>query len=204
MKKIVLVISLLSLLSFQSYAVEDPVRDAYLRSFQYESKQNYDDAIRTLIPIYNKYPKAYTLNLRIAWLHYLSGHYANSIKHYETAATTTPSALEPQLGKLLPLLAQERYEEAEQTANKVIRTDTNNYYANLRLIIATRMQNKYAAAQNATRKMRALYPSDIHFIAQDALIHEQLKDFNTASALYWDLLILDPENITAKRYFGME
>jgi len=203
MKNKLLLLCLVSTISLSVYATDTPVRDAYYRSYQYEQSQNYDDAIRALMPIYNGAPNAYTLNLRIGWLHYLSGHYNNSLTHYEKAAKTAPDAIEPILGQLLPLLAQQRYEEVEQYANKILRQDKYNYYANLRLIIAQRLQNKLDTAQRNTQKMRTLYPSDVIFIEQDALIYEQKKEYEGAAALYWDLLILDPESLNAKRYFGM-
>ncbi|MFC1749062.1 tetratricopeptide repeat protein [Pseudomonadota bacterium] len=203
MKQKIISLCLLSIISLSGYAADDAVRDAYVRSFQYEQSQNYDDAIRALMPIYNSVPKAYTINLRIGWLYYLSGHYSNSLMHYQKAAKAQTNAVEPQLGQLLPLLAQQRYDEVEKIANKIIRTDKYNYYANLRRIIALRYQDKLESAQKATRKMRVLYPGDITFIEQEALLYEQKKDYDNADVRYRDLLVLDPENVTAKRYFGM-
>jgi len=204
MKNIFISLSIITLfvLSSTSYAAETSVRDSFKRSLQYEQSQNYKDAIRALVPIYKKNKKLYTVNLRIGWLFYLSGNYANSIKHYNKAVNIAPDAVEPLLGKLLPLLVQQNYDAVELTAYKILRKDSHNYYANLRLIIALRLQKKFDLAQSAVQKMRVFYPGDIAFIEQEALVYEQSGSFDKATELYGNLLNLDPENLAAKRYLA--
>ncbi|MFV2061655.1 MAG: tetratricopeptide repeat protein [Gammaproteobacteria bacterium] len=204
MKKSIILFSILFLLSFSAFSKESSFREAFKNSLQYEQSQNYKDAIRALIPIYKTKKKLYTINLRIGWLFYLSGNYANSIKHYQKAIQLAPEAVEPLIGKLLPLLAQQQYNEVELTAYKVLRIDSHNYYANLRLIVALRLQHKYDLAQSAIQKMRTLYPGDIVFIEQEALVYEQNKNYAKATELYGKLLNLDPENLTAKRYLAYQ
>jgi tetratricopeptide (TPR) repeat protein len=202
MKIALSLLTLLLIITSPTYASADSVREAYYRSFQYEQNENFDDAIRALMPIYSSARKNYTLNLRFGWLHYRSGHYNNSLTHYQKALKAAPNSIEPLLGQLLPLLAQERYAEVEQMANKVLRIDSNNYYASLRLIIALRAQEKFELAQNQINQMRVLFPGDIFFIEQSAQLYEQQKDYDNAAALYWDLQTLDPENVWAQRYFN--
>ncbi len=202
MKNSIIIACVLALFSVPTYAKDSPVRDAFKRSLQYEQSQNYNDAIRALVSINAGKQQAYNINLRMGWLYYLSGHYANSIKHYQIAIKLAPNAIEPLIGKLLPLLAQQHYQDVNLIAHKILRKDYNNYYANLRLIIALRLQRKYDLAQNTVKKMRALYPGDITFIEQDALVSEQSQRLEKASELYAKLLILDPENLAAKRFFG--
>jgi tetratricopeptide (TPR) repeat protein len=202
MKTKIILMCALTLINFSLYAAEPSFREAFKNSLQYEQSQNYKDAIRALIPIYKTKKKLYTINLRIGWLFYLSGNYANSIKHYQKAIQHAPNAVEPLIGKLLPLLAQQQYNDVELTAYKVLRIDNHNYYANLRLIIALRLQKKFELAQSAVQKMRILYPGDIVFIEQQALVHEQNKNYSKATELYGKLLNLDPENLSAKRYLA--
>lgn len=202
MKIIIILFCTLSLFSLSVYSDEPSFREAFKNSLQYEQSQNYKDAIRALIPLYKANKKLYTINLRIGWLFYLSGNYANSIKHYQKAIQLAPEAVEPLIGKLLPLLAQQHYKDVELTAYKILRIDSHNYYANLRLIIALRLQHKFDLAKSALQKMRMLYPGDIVFIEQEALIYEQNKNFIKATELYRKLLNLDPENLSAKRYLA--
>ncbi len=202
MKNSIIIICVVTLFSLPAYAKDSPVRDAFKRSLQYEQSQNYNDAIRALVSVDAGKKQAYTINLRMGWLYYLSGHYANSLKHYQIANKLAPNAIEPLIGELLPLLAQQHYDGVNLIAHKVLRKDNNNYYANLRLIIALRLQKKFDLAQIILKKMRALYPGDIAFIEQDAIVSEQSHRFDEARELYSKLLILDPENLTAKRFFG--
>ena len=47
------------------------VKTQYFKSYDYEHMQKYEEAIKVLSPLYKKYPKGYTLNLRFGWLFYL-------------------------------------------------------------------------------------------------------------------------------------
>ncbi len=42
------------------------IQNLYYKSYNYEKMGDYKDAIKVLIPLYKKYPKGYTLNLRLA------------------------------------------------------------------------------------------------------------------------------------------
>ena len=85
MKKMLLIISVVLSL----FALD--VKNAYYKSYNYEKMGDYKDAIKVLIPLYNKYPNAYTVNLRFGWLFYLNKNYKNSIFHYQKASMSIPS-----------------------------------------------------------------------------------------------------------------
>ena len=77
MKKIILLFSITLML----FGLD--IKKAYYDSYNYEKMGDYKDAIKVLIPIYNKYPNGYTLNLRLGWLFYLSKKYQNALDHYK-------------------------------------------------------------------------------------------------------------------------
>lgn len=181
---------------------EPDIAGSYLRSFEYERAEAYQDAIRALAPVYEAYPNGYTVNLRMGWLFYLNGNFNNSAAHYEVARSAAPFALEPKLGQLLPLLAQGRWSEAETVAYEVVSVDHYNYYGNMRLILALRMQEKYEPAYQIALKMATAYPTDLTFLAELALLTDARGDKEEAVRLFTDLLILDPENATAREYLG--
>ncbi|MBT3381771.1 MAG: tetratricopeptide repeat protein [Lentisphaerae bacterium] len=178
------------------------IRDCYHRSYRYEKSQNYSDAIKALAVVHDQYPAAYTPNLRLAWLHYLKGNYANAESHYRAATKAAPEAIEPKLGCMLPLLAQERYQAVEKLARQVTREDKGNYYANLRLAIALRSQDKISQAEKTVNRMLRAYPTDVPFLAELALLKVAQDDLDAASRIFFDVLTLDPENVTAKRFFS--
>lgn len=175
---------------------EDEIREAYHASYRYEKAQNYLDAIRTMAPVIDAYPKGYTANLRLGWLHYLRGAHASARAHYEAAIKVAPDSLEARLGLLLPLLAQERYAEAEAVARQVVRVDPANYYGNLRLAFALRLQDKPAVAEEILARQLAFYPTDIQLLTEWGLV--KVAQDQPAERIFNDILTLDPENVVAK------
>ena len=199
MKKTILVILLLTCSC--SYGLSDKaIRDAYYKSYNYEKMEDYTDAIKALMPVLKDYPDTYTVNFRLGWLYYLNKKYANSLESYGKAIKITPTSLEAKSGRLLPLLAQQRFKEAEEAAFKILQVDHYNYYGNLRLAYALRMQRKYNVAETINLKMLALYPLDILYLTEYALAKHGQGDIDTAIKTFHSVLILDPENVTAKGY----
>jgi len=178
----------------------DEIKNAYYRSYQYEKSGNYEDAIKSLMPVYNKYPDGYTLNLRLGWLYYLNKKYANSIYHYEKAMKVAPYSIEAKLGYTLPLLAQSKYSDVEKVCYQILNTDFYNYYGNLRLSFVLRMQKKYDTAEKVIKKMLVVYPTDVNFLLELGLLRFYTGKKEEAKTIFNDVLILDPENITAKEY----
>ncbi|WP_242462899.1 tetratricopeptide repeat protein [Persephonella atlantica] len=184
-----------------SYALEyQEIKKSYYRSYQYEKTGDYENAIKALMFVYNEYPDGYTVNLRLGWLYYLMKRYANSVFHYKKAIKAAPYSVEAKLGYTLPLLAQKKFSEVESICYQIINTDFYNYYGNLRLSYALRMEKKYETAVKIAQKMLALYPTDINFLMELALSKFSLGKKEEAKKIFLDVLILDPENITAREY----
>ncbi|ACO03642.1 MAG TPA: tetratricopeptide repeat protein [Persephonella sp.] len=195
------IISILLILSVFSYALDyEKIKDAYYRSYQYEKVGDFENAVKSIMIVYKEYPEGYTVNLRLGWLYYLNKNYANSIYHYEKALKVIPSSVEAKLGYTLPLLAQGKYTDVEKICYQILNTDFYNYYGNLRLSFVLRMQKKYDMAVKVINKMLSLYPTDINFLTELALVRFYQGDKKQAEYLFKDILILDPENVTAKEY----
>ncbi len=176
------------------------ISEAYRKSYNYEKIQNYSDAIKALLPVFQEYPQTYTVNLRLGWLYYLNGNFANALDHYDRAIKISPYSLEAKLGRLLPLLAQERYKDVEKEAFQILNVDYYNYYGNLRLCYALRMQQKFDVAEKIALKMLTVYPIDVAFLSEYALTKVGQGDMVEARRVFANILILDPENVTAKAY----
>ena len=174
------------------------IRDAYHKSYRYEKAQNYSDAIKSLAPVIAAYPQAYTVNLRLGWLNYLTGSFATSRTHYQAAIKAAPDSIEAKLGHTLPLVAQEKWEDVETIVKQVLRADPANYTANLRLAYVSRLQKKFDAAEAILNGMLVLYPTDISLLTELALIKLAKDDKAEAKRLFNDVVTLDPENVTAK------
>lgn len=165
-----------------------------MQSYNYEKMGQYTEAIKVLAPIYKQYPNGYTLNLRYGWLFYLNHNYADAQKYYQKASTLKPYAIDPRLGLANVYLATQSYKKVQTIAAEILKTDYYNYYGNLYFIKALIAQKKYKTAQQVTMKMLALYPTEVLFLEQLALIYKA-----TASPYFdhlcKDILTLDPNNV---------
>lgn len=182
----------------------EEIKEAYSKSYNYEKIEDYENAIRALSTVVDEYPNGYTVNLRLGWLYYLLGKYANSIHHYELAIKSSSYSLEAKLGYMLPLLAQNKYGEVESMAYKITSTDYYNYYANLRLAYSLRMQEKFDQAEKICNTMLSAYPTDIAFLIELAYIKVGQENTEKAGLIFWDVLVLDPENEYAKSYLMID
>ncbi len=176
------------------------IKEAYQRSYIYEKSGDYTDAIKALMPVYKSYPNGYTVNLRLGWLYYLAGRYADSELHYKKALQVNPTSVEAVLGLMLPLMAQDKWFQVESLAYRILKTDYYNYYGNLRLSVALRHEKKFSMAESVDRKMLSIYPTDVNFLNELAfsLLGEGKKLY--AKTIFENVLILDPENVIAKEY----
>ena len=193
-------LSLIFALSLSSHAFAND-QDAFLQSYRYEKAGNSADAIRTLLPARKK---GHLYNVRLGWLHYLSGDYAKSKRYYQVAIQRAPRAVEPRLGLMLPLLVQKRYSEVESTARQVLMIDASNFYASLRLTVSLRMQGKVSQAKAVCSDMLELYPTDVSFLVEAGLNNVGMKNTPSANTAFRRALTLDPENVTAKHQLGIQ
>jgi len=131
----------------------EEIKLSYEKSFSYERNGDYKNAIKALIPVYQNYPNGYTVNLRLGWLYYLLGKYANSEYHYEKALKVIPTSIEAMLGLSLPYMAQNRWNDVEALMYRALKIDYYNYYANLRLCVALRKLKKFSVCEAVARKV---------------------------------------------------
>ena len=172
----------------------DHIQEAYFKSYDYEKVGRYKEAIKVLAPLYKKYPKGYTLNLRFGWLFYLNKNYNDAITYYNKAALLTPYSIEPKLGLMRVYLSIYKYQKAESIGYKILKIDFYNYYGNLYTIKALIFQKKYKSALYITKKMLSLYPTEVTFLEQLAIIYKA-KNSKYLKKVYQDILVLDPNNV---------
>ncbi len=103
MKVITLIIFFFSFL-FGPTLTQKQIQEAYYKSYNYEKLQDYENAIKVIMPVYKEYPNGYTLNLRLGWLYYLNKNYANAIFYYDNTIKIAPGAVEPKLGIFIAII----------------------------------------------------------------------------------------------------
>jgi len=177
------------------------IQVAYYKSYNYEKMGDYKDAIKSLIPVYKKYPKGYTLNLRLGHLFFLDKKYNNSIEHYKKAATVAPYSVEAKLGLIKNYLKTTKYDNALSISNSIIKTDFYNYYGNFYLIVALKLKGQKDEAIKVANKMLALYPTDILYLQELAKLKFE-KNKQDGIKIFKDILILDPNNVMAKEFLN--
>ncbi len=188
---------MLLLASLFSNSEFESIKKQYFKSYDYEQMGKYDEAIKVLSPLYQKYSNGYTLNLRFGWLFYLDKKYKDAINYYQKASLLNTYALNPKLGLIRIYLDTQYYAKAEKVAQELLKIDYYNYYANLYMTNALLSQKKYKAALKNIQKMLALYPTNVLFLEQLALVYKATNN-KYLQKVYEDILILDPNNVLVR------
>jgi len=196
MKKLLLLLILLTPIFAKETGLAF-IKNAYFKSYDYEKVGQYQEAIKVLVPLYKKYPKGYTLNLRFGWLFFLNKKYNNAVEYYNKAALVKPYSIEPKLGLIKTYLNTYQYQKAENVGNSILKVDYYNYYGNFYTIRSLIYQKKYPSALKISKKMLAIYPTDILFLEQLATIYKATKS-KYLQQVYEDILILDPNNVLVR------
>jgi tetratricopeptide (TPR) repeat protein len=191
-KNILLLVLFLSSLVAKEATIN--TKDIYLKSYNYEYMGKYNEAIKVLAPLYDKYPNGYTLNLRFGYLFLMDKKYSNANKYYKKASLAVPSSIEPRLALANIKLKLEEYEDAQTLAYNILKIDYYNYYGNLYAINSLIGQKKYDTALLITNKMLSLYPTSIIFLEKLAIIYKSTKH-KYLDEVYKSIEILDPNNV---------
>lgn len=193
---LIIVGSLFAELSFKE------IQSAYNSSYTYETATKYKIAISSLNKVIKEYPKGYTVNYRLGWLYYLSGNYANSLKHLNTGLLTYPYSVEVLNTLNLVNVARLDWDKVEIQSANIFKIDYYNYYANYWYTIALMRQKKYDQAIKISNKMLSVFPSNVTFLvtlAESTYLNGSVAD---ALLIFQSAVILDKDNETAKYYLG--
>ncbi len=170
------------------------IKKIYLNSYNYEKMGLYDEAIKVLAPLYKKYPKGYTLNLRTGYLFLLSKHYSSALEYYKKASMIVPSSIEPRLAIANINLILHNHDKVEQITYNILKIDYYNYYGSLYLVETLTLQKKYDIALAVVDRMLYLYPTDVIFLEKLAILYKKMNNKNL-DEVYKSIEILDPNNI---------
>ena len=183
-------------------ATDPESRRDFQDSYVHEREGDYETAAKALLDLHAAHPRDYIVNLRLGWLSYLSGDGEGARDYYRASIKSRPDSLEAKLGYLLTLLAEGQYQEAESIARLIIRKDRYNYYANLRLAFALRMQWKFDQAERVVHTMLKFYPSDVSFLTELGFLRIAEGERAAATDIFNNVLLLDPDNAIAMAQLG--
>ncbi|MBU2551615.1 MAG: tetratricopeptide repeat protein [Proteobacteria bacterium] len=143
----------------QGGTLNEAYQKAWNSSYQFAAGGKYISAIQALKPVYKD--SDYLVVLRIGYLNYLQGDFAESIRQYTKATQIEPRAVEPWLGLILPQLAQKDYKNAVKTGLAALKLDPNNYTALSKLAFACYYDGDFTQAAKYYQKTVELFPSDL-------------------------------------------
>jgi Flp pilus assembly protein TadD len=171
---------------------------AVTRSYESEYSGKYSEAYDAIATVSRDNPKEYFFALRAAWLSYLSGKYAVSLRHYQDALLLKPDSIEPRLGQLLPLIALGKYDQAEMAAKAILRTDPKNYTARLQLAYIYYLRGNFIRAETHYAELAAEYPSDATVLMGFGWAQLKQGKKSAARESFGRVQLMSPTNTYAK------
>lgn len=175
------------------YADVDPWKESY----RLEGLYQYDAALNALNGVSADNELAL---MRRGWLNYLKGSHSKSVDYYTKAISKNSKSLDARLGIILPLLAQQRWREAAQNANKVLEVAPWNYYAHLRLMIVEQALKEWSQLEKHARSVYERYPTDAEALVFQARANQHLGNEKAAAKLFEKVLELVPDHFEARQY----
>jgi len=171
------------------------LQDAFQKSINYESKQDYINAIDVLKPLVSA--TNYEVNVRLGWLYYLAGKNNESVTYYTKAIALKPVAVEPLLGITYPYGELKKWTELQSTYQKIIILDPKNTTANYRLGLSAYYGKNYVLAKKYFDIVLNLYPLDYNTLLMSAWTNYFLGKSSEAKILFNKVLMISPDDKSA-------
>jgi tetratricopeptide (TPR) repeat protein len=174
------------------------IAQAYAQSFSLENQAKYIEAAKALKQVYQKFQTTYTVNLRLGYLYYLAGQFANSQKHYQQAINAVPSAISPRIGIMNLYQTWGKSDQALSQGQAILKQDPFHYATNLRVASLLLAQQQGEAALTIYKTMLSLYPEDTSYLSAYAQGLWQMGWHQAAQDVAHNILVLEPNNTIAK------
>jgi tetratricopeptide (TPR) repeat protein len=132
--------------------------EAFASSYRLEAKKQYVEAgqsIEALAAAGNEFAQ-----LRLAWLSYLQGKYEPAERAYAAIIERSPNAIEPRLGRMLPLMAAKRWDDAISEGQMVLNQSAWDYTAHVRLLACEEAKGEWDLVEKRATQLAANFPTD--------------------------------------------
>lgn len=174
-------------------ATESP----WQRSYRQEAAGRYTEALADITPLQNQADSNELAWLRSGWLLYLQGNHNEAIRAYNQAMRLNPESVDARLGLTLPLMAQQRWNDAAYYARHVIASDPGNYAAQLRLLACLEALGQWDELKTTAQSVSQRFPSEYLPWLYRAHAHRQLRESIETRQAYAQLLMRKPEDAEA-------
>jgi tetratricopeptide (TPR) repeat protein len=190
------------ILTSYSFAQDSKVlQTAFAKSYAYEAKYQYDEAIQVLKDVYSD--KAYSINMRMGWLCYLDKNYASSINYYKKSIDLMPASAEALWAILSPQIASEKWADVEKTYLAILKLEPKNATAHYKLGVIYYYRKNYTAAKKYFDVALNLYPLDYNNLLMSAWTNYFLGKTNEAKVLFNRVLLLYQGDASAIEGLGL-
>ena len=188
-------------IQFANAQDQNTVQEAFNKSYVLESGKKYNEAIEALksINAINNYP----IQIRLGWLTYSAKRYNESVIAYKKAAELMPASVEALLGAVNPLVAQNKWEEVEQTYLAILKNDPKNSSTNFRLGQIYYNRKEYSKAEKYFSTALNLYPFDYDSILMSGWNYYFLGKYSEAKELFNRVLLYSPKDTSALEGIGL-
>ena len=169
--------------------------NAYNESLKLETAYNYEEAIKLLQGQYN--PKSYEVNIRLAWLNYLNGDFATSIKQYKTAIELKPQAIDARLGIIYPYSYMQNTEAVINEYKEILKIDPNNTSVLYKLGYIYYNRIQYSEALVLFEKILSLFPLDYNTLLMCGWTNLKIGQKEEAKKLFNNVLMISYNDASA-------
>lgn len=166
--KIIIILLIVNISSILAESIQD--------SYALEAKGEYLKALKIMEKIVEKDNRNYFINLRCAYLSYLSYQFPKSEIYYQKAILLAPDAIEPRLGQLKPLSALGKQVQLQVACKGILKLDPKNYTARSYIAYSLYTSGNYEEAEKYYASLIIDYPSDTEMLIGLGWTYVQLKD----------------------------
>ncbi|MBK7173967.1 MAG: tetratricopeptide repeat protein [Bacteroidales bacterium] len=196
---LVLGLNFITLTGFtQDYKI---LQDAFSSSYSLETAGKYTAAIEVLEKQYDA--SSYEINLRLGWLHYLTGQFVESINYYNKSIQLMPLSVEARFGYVYPASALGNWDQVVAKYMEILRIDPSNYTANYRLGAIYYTRKEYGTAYKYFEKLVNWFPFDYDVLHMYAWTNYQMGKLREAKVLFHKALLNHPNDASCLEGLGL-
>lgn len=195
--------SLLTVASISTSLIPAYAQDGvWQNSYQLETAGKYAEAMAVIDSISVNSSDAEFKLLRRGWLFYLNGRFDESIREYRLAIDRNSKSIDARLGLTLPLLAAQRWREAEQVARAALDLAPINSTALVRMAMAQEGQRDWPAMIKTSASLVSSFPSNATGYVYLARAYAWLGRNEDAATAYSSVLVRFPGHLEATAYLA--
>lgn len=177
------------------------LQEAFSSSYTLEKAGKYPAAIDAVKKYYDE--SSYEINVRLGWLNYMAGQFAESVNYYKKAIQLMPYSVEARLGYVYPASSMGNWDEVIGKYQEILKIDPSNYTANYRLGAIYYTRKDYNSAFKFFEKLVNMYPFDYDALHMFAWTNFQMGKLREAKVLFNKTLMNKPGDSSALEGLGL-